>query len=138
MRLEEDLQHLLVADQPRVEFDLDHLGVAGAVAAHLLVRRIGGATAGVAAYAVEDARHALEHGFHAPEATASDGREFGRGGGFGGGGERHGGDKGKHEQQEPDFHGRGRTLASFYSGARHRGLWPLNAQRPVSKRQTNE
>ena len=37
---EEDLQHLAQRDLRRVELDLDHLGVAGAAAADLLVGRV--------------------------------------------------------------------------------------------------
>ena len=111
VRLEEDVEDLVIADHGRVVFHLDDLGVAGAMAADLLVGGILRVAAGVAADALDDARHALEDRLRAPEASAPEGGEFGfrRRWGLGRGG--HGKGKEKEAGKETDAHGDGSIVA---------------------------
>src|SRR5271165_6964761 len=69
----ERLQQPLVADLGRVEPHLDRFCVAGPVAAHLLVGRLGGAPAGVADPRLDDAVDLAERRLYPPEATGGEG-----------------------------------------------------------------
>ena len=64
-------QQFLVGNFLRVKLDLDDLGVAGVAAANLMVGRIFGVPAGVAAGDGEDAGQPLKDRFRTPEAAAT-------------------------------------------------------------------
>src|SRR5208337_3294826 len=67
----EDVEELLVADDRRVIFDLDHLGMAGQTGADHLVGRVRNVSAGVARDHRLHARNPLENRLHAPEAATA-------------------------------------------------------------------
>ena len=78
-------QQVGVGQHGRVEGDADHLGMAGAAGADLLVGRVRGAAAGIARQHVGDAVEVAVDRLQAPEAAAAEhGRLKNRGGGWNG------------------------------------------------------
>jgi len=69
---EEDLEDFAQADLRRVEFELHHLGVAGAAGADLFVGRLDGLAVAITRLHVEHALHPVEHRLGAPEAAATE------------------------------------------------------------------
>jgi hypothetical protein len=67
-------QELLVGQLRRIEVDLEHLGVVGEV----LIRRVGGAPAGIADARANDRRVTPELGVGPPESTEAEHRGLGR------------------------------------------------------------
>ncbi len=70
----EMVQQLLVAHNRRIENDADRLGVPGAAAWYLSIRRIYNCSTGVAGCRGYDAANLVEVGFRAPETARREGR----------------------------------------------------------------
>src|SRR5208283_4306160 len=83
---EENPEQVAKAELGRVEGYAHHLGMSGPSAADVLVSRVGAMPAGVAGLDRVHAAQAVEYRFKAPETTAAEHGDLGRGGGG-----RHGG-----------------------------------------------
>src|SRR5471032_1109759 len=73
---EEQVHQAGIGHLRRVERHFHHFGMIGVVMAHLLVGRVLGGAAGIAADRLADAGHLAEEVFHAPEAARSECRLF--------------------------------------------------------------
>src|SRR5258708_24151862 len=71
------VEQLVIAHLGWVVYDLHRFGMPGAAVRDLLVAGIGGVPAGVARGGADHAVDLVEIGFHAPEATAGEGRSGG-------------------------------------------------------------
>src|SRR5690606_25717397 len=72
VRREKDIEQIVIGNDRRVERDTDRFGMTGVAAANLLVGRVGGGAADIAAFDAIDTAKRLEHGFGAPEAASGE------------------------------------------------------------------
>src|ERR1017187_3584005 len=68
---EERVQQSVVRHAPRIERHVDHLGMSGAIGAHLLVRRMLQVSALVSRRRIDHSRYLYETGFYAPKTSSS-------------------------------------------------------------------
>src|SRR5687768_12759662 len=73
---EEDVEKIAVRDRTRVEGDLDDLGMSGSAGAHPLVRRVHRCAACITRLDLLDAAQVPIDRVQAPEAAASERRDF--------------------------------------------------------------
>ena len=105
MRVPEEVDDFLVADDGGIELDLDDFGMAGVSGADVFIGGIFGFAAGVAADDILDAFNKEILRLHAPEAATTDNGGFRFGGVSGRGGRGEGGHEKEGEKGERGFHG---------------------------------